>query len=930
MTVDDPIKELHRTLLYLHLVKQDSAYAERITTFVAVIAPILVTTQQHFPYYTRHDAHHGFQVTTRLAQVIDNGCLVLGDKQSLRPSEIFLLIAAAYAHDLGMTVFPDEAASLRSQLGLGDDHWKTDERLTKHLRSEHSKRGGLFIKNHADKLRVPNNLIGALDWMMRSHNLSIPDLDSALREPFAAEQQTLDVRQLAAILCIGDAIEFSDTRVLDGVLDRIKTDNSPAAKVSYRENRKHDCIRDSLALDEYGQVIVSGTFNEKEVLALAHRTFDQMEEWIRGYCDIDRSSSVPRLKIRPEPFRRRLELSGARFERLGVRMNKRSIIDLIASNAVWNNDQGIAVRELIQNAVESCRYREHRSSKADRFLPDVRVVFDRNARTIKVQDNGCGMSESTVLNHFLTVGSSRSKESAYADKDYASIARFGIGFWSVFTIAEKACIETSPFEQTRAISTDAIHFPGFAFDIALDEMQDYTVFETKSLSMGTSVTLYVKSTVVLDDVFERARGCMLVGAVSLTFVLDGEETTIPATLPAVTGADVLGVRLHAMQEQGVQVFAWQGQINETELAMAVAYRLEGGAPTFRANKNQSILSSHTGVHSMHFMRTAICGFQVSTSRERTCFAIDRVGYSAANHRSPRGFEFSIDRQSLVPNDAQRTFLGDVTHLVHEGYRAFLASHNANSAERIFKLNEDSELNGGNDCDQYTGSELTQASERWSDLLCFRLYQVDAGRDFRDVEPIYLNLEQLRQLKGDCFVVQSRIDLSLGNGQSRHIYPEHLPQIAYSCVQRREQAQKSASPVYVLDANRAASMLFDSDPCSTVEFEKISIAGWPEEGAVLLQRLSLANLQLNPMNHQILTKVHGRWSGAIYMRNFARPDGKPYVFLGRYRVLVNGGSPLHDHLAGLSARGRLVKIASLISDLQEDDVGFTPKSLVGLI
>jgi hypothetical protein len=926
VTVGDPIAELHSTRLYGHLVAQSQEYATRTTTFVAAIAPILATTRLYFPYYTRHDAHHGFRVTRRLAQVVCEQCFDIADPRSLHPSEIFLLVAAAYAHDLGMTVFPGEEEKLRAELGIPDCAQKTDERLTRHLRAEHSTRGGRFVLRNAKQLGVPDNLIGALDWMMRSHNLSIPELDWQLREPFAAEERVLDVRQLAAILCLGDAIEFSDTRVVDGVLEEVKNDHSPAARISYRENRKHDCIRDSLALDADGQVVVTGTFTEPDVLALAHRTFDQMEEWIRGYCDIDRSALVPRLRIRPEPFRRRLELPDAKFERLGVRMNKRNIIDLIASNAVWRNDEGIAIRELVQNAVEACRYRAHHSSKADHYDPQVQVIFDRNDRTITVRDNGCGMSKHTVLSHFLTVGSSRSKEAAYADADYAPIARFGIGFWSVFTISTHAQIETSPFEQIGLRAAGSDHFSGFSFDVALDEMKDYTVFETRAVSTGTSVTLHLKPDVVLDDVFERTRASLLVAAVKLTMVLDGEVTTVPSTLPDISATELMGARLRALEAGGVRVFQWQGEVNETELALAIAYRMENGAPTFRANASESL----TFGLGFRFMQTAICGFKVAARRERTCFAIDRIGAANTNHQSPRGFEFSIDRQSLVENDASLALSRDATDLVHRGYRDFLKATDAYSPEQIFRLNEESELNGGNVFDQYTGRELWCANRRWADLLCFRLFRVDVDCAYVDVVPMYVNLSQLLELRGLCWMIQSRVDKKLADGRSASIPAEKLHGAAYFLGQETLRTAGTTEPAYVLDANRPASMLFDADPDSAVEMRDISSIHWGGAITVCVQRLSLQNLQLDPQRHNILVEVSGRWSGAVYVRNFSRPDGKPYVFLGRYRVLVHYSSPLHNHLQSLKASGRLIKIATLIADLLEDDQGYSPTSLTGLL
>jgi hypothetical protein len=53
---------------------------------------------------------------------------------------------------------------------------------------------------------------------------------------------------------------------------------------------------------------------------------------------------------------------------------------------------------------------------------------------------------------------------------------------------------------------------------------------------------------------------------------------------------------------------------------------------------------------------------------------------------------------------------------------------------------------------------------------------------------------------------------------------------------------------------------------------------------------------------ILAEIQGRWSGAVYLRDFVTPDGKPYVFLGRSRVLIQKSSRLRSRLEDLKAEG----------------------------
>lgn len=84
--VRDPITELHETRLYRALASTDNEYAGRITRFIRAIAPILATTERHFPYYTRHDAHHGFRVVRRIEQVLDKSCLHADATNELTPA----------------------------------------------------------------------------------------------------------------------------------------------------------------------------------------------------------------------------------------------------------------------------------------------------------------------------------------------------------------------------------------------------------------------------------------------------------------------------------------------------------------------------------------------------------------------------------------------------------------------------------------------------------------------------------------------------------------------------------------------------------------------------------------------------------------------------------------------------------------------------
>jgi hypothetical protein len=922
MRVKDPIEELRQTLLYKKLHELSGEFAGRIEVFVSKIAPVLASTVRFFPYYTRHDANHGYRVTRRIEQILKLDCFDPGNPCSLGATEIFLLIASAYAHDLGMAVFPGEESGLAKMLSFSlDPGWETNSDLQNHLRKNHSKRGGDYVSGNANELQVPINLVGQLDWMMKSHNLSIPELDENLRDPFAAEERVIDIRQLSIILCIADAIEFSDTRVVDGVLDLISRDDSDAARKSYRENMKHVCVGDSLAVDPDGRIVVSGTFDDPEVLSLAHHTFDQIEEWTRGYCDIERRSQVRRLRVRPEPLQRRLELRGGRFERLGVRISKKNVIDLISSNSIWRSSAGAAVRELMQNSVEACRYRSFHSTQSDRYTPKVWVRFDRSKKTVSVRDNGCGMSERVVLSHFLTVGNSRASEKAYSTEDYAPLARLGIGFWSVFTIAERAQIETLAFEDVRENSSQDTA-TGVYFEVELKELKDYTVFSDRVLAPGTTVTLQLKPDIVIDEVFDEARKQLLCSEIEIELTIDSDSSAVPRSVPNVSDEDVLEAKQQRKDELGIETFQWRGGAGETELALSLAYRKTSGRPTFLDQSGTPLLFGPSG--GMRWPVIAICGFRGNFWRGEFCFDLPRVGTFFANHRSPRGFEFSIDRQSLLANKAAEESAKNITQLVHSGYREFFRVAGAQNEKAIFELNTESRTGGGNVFDVFTGNQLSDAYSSYPDLLCFKLIEVRAGVAFGAARVEYLDLTRLAKQSGFLWVIQNSYSTPVGGMRQVYISPESLLPAAYQYAQSRLVHARTGKDMFVLESDRAASMLFDGDPESSVEF-----LSFPGLGQICIQRMTLENVRFGDAPTGMLAVVQGRWTGAIYVREFATPNGRPYVFLGRHRVLIHKSSRLKSYLEDLKSEGRLIKLAYTIALLKEDEAGFTPTEIAGL-
>jgi molecular chaperone HtpG len=126
------------------------------------------------------------------------------------------------------------------------------------------------------------------------------------------------------------------------------------------------------------------------------------------------------------------------------------ILDLMV-NSLYSNKE-IFLRELISNASDAIdRLRLELLSRGE--LPEdegplqIRVSYDKDARTITIADNGIGMSRAEIIENIGTIAKSGTREflrslSGDQRKDATLIGEFGVGFYSAFIVAERLTLTT--------------------------------------------------------------------------------------------------------------------------------------------------------------------------------------------------------------------------------------------------------------------------------------------------------------------------------------------------------------------------------------------------------------------------------------------------------------------------------------------------------
>ncbi len=120
------------------------------------------------------------------------------------------------------------------------------------------------------------------------------------------------------------------------------------------------------------------------------------------------------------------------------------------------SDHEIFLRELVANAVDASQKMKAIASNGD-FKGElgelkVRVELDEKAKTLKIIDNGIGMTEDEIERYINQIAFSSAGEFLQKYKDQNIIGHFGLGFYSAFMVAKKVTIESLSWKEgARAV-----------------------------------------------------------------------------------------------------------------------------------------------------------------------------------------------------------------------------------------------------------------------------------------------------------------------------------------------------------------------------------------------------------------------------------------------------------------------------------------------
>ena len=132
-------------------------------------------------------------------------------------------------------------------------------------------------------------------------------------------------------------------------------------------------------------------------------------------------------------------------ETLGFQTEVKQLLHLMIHSLYSNKE--IFLRELISNASDAVDKLRFEALSKPELLEGgaelkIRVSFDKDAKTVTLEDNGIGMSRDDAITHLGTIAKSGTADfmknlSGDQKKDSHLIGQFGVGFYSAFIVADK-------------------------------------------------------------------------------------------------------------------------------------------------------------------------------------------------------------------------------------------------------------------------------------------------------------------------------------------------------------------------------------------------------------------------------------------------------------------------------------------------------------
>jgi molecular chaperone HtpG len=177
-------------------------------------------------------------------------------------------------------------------------------------------------------------------------------------------------------------------------------------------------------------------------------------------------------------------------ETLGFQTEVNQLLNLMI-NSLYSNKE-IFLRELVSNASDAAeKLRYEALENGDLYEGDgdlnIRISYDKEAKTVTIEDNGIGMTRTEVVDHLGTIAKSGTASflgqlTGDQSKDSQLIGQFGVGFYSAFIVAKEVDVFT---RKAGADASEGVHWHS-------EGKGEFNLGTVEKASRGTQIVLHLK------------------------------------------------------------------------------------------------------------------------------------------------------------------------------------------------------------------------------------------------------------------------------------------------------------------------------------------------------------------------------------------------------------------------------------------------------
>lgn len=462
-------------------------------------APMILDVISHvFPHYSLHNASHS-------EAILNNISIILGKEviEKLSVVDLWLLLNAAYYHDCGMVVdsedkkdlFADGSAFVKFVKDKQDDPTSPMHEYAKVLeikedklyyannaltgqsyeavrfliadfiRKAHAERSTAkieeeFIGNFPSGM-IPKRIVSQLSQICAAHTqMREKVMELPFEQTSGCGTEPCHPRFVAFLLRLGDLLDVDNNRLSDVLLNSLGS--IPVDSKDYNEiNRSITLLNITKKTIE-----ISADCHNYKIAELTNDWFKWLNDEVvfvsQHWYDI-----VPGSEYGSLPTIGNLEVNLIGYDTIDgknrpeFKIDTGKALEMIQGASLYSNPAK-CMRELLQNAVDATylrAFKEHPDNRGYKkffeglknypvfiSMEEKRIDENRSECSIKIEDQGLGMSKEDLKYLFNTGSSYMNKSKREIIEQMEDYMRpsgiFGIGFQSVFLIADEVTIRT--------------------------------------------------------------------------------------------------------------------------------------------------------------------------------------------------------------------------------------------------------------------------------------------------------------------------------------------------------------------------------------------------------------------------------------------------------------------------------------------------------